>query len=116
MVSLIILLTIVSESSGQVLHFHYGQSQRAQKSHGDESEFERWTQVCVSCAPYWCVDGAVEYVFNAIQSQLRIYFNWLETVSVLVTPVFVHKKEFIFLNIRNVFGGLFQRSHFHLQL
>ena len=26
-------------------------------------------------APYWPVDGAVEYVFNAIQTQLRIYFN-----------------------------------------
>ena len=33
------------------------------------------------------------------------------SVSILVTPVFGHKKEFIFLNIRKVFGDLFQRSH-----
>jgi hypothetical protein len=32
-------------------------------------------------APYWPVDGAVEYVFNAIQSKLRIYFNRLETMD-----------------------------------
>jgi hypothetical protein len=32
-------------------------------------------------APYWPVDGAVEYVFNAIQSKLRIYFNCLETME-----------------------------------
>jgi hypothetical protein len=32
-------------------------------------------------APYWPVDGAVEYVFNSIQSKLRIYFNRLETVD-----------------------------------
>jgi hypothetical protein len=32
-------------------------------------------------------------------------------VSILVTPVFGHKKEFIFLNIQKVFGDLFQRSH-----
>jgi hypothetical protein len=32
-------------------------------------------------------------------------------VSILVTPVFGHKKEFVFLNIRKVFGDLFQRSH-----
>jgi hypothetical protein len=32
-------------------------------------------------APYWPVDGAVEYVFNAIQSKLRIYFNRLETID-----------------------------------
>ena len=30
-------------------------------------------------APYWPVDGAIEYVFNAIQPNLRIYFNRLET-------------------------------------
>ncbi len=35
----------------------------------------------VFCAPYWPVDGAVEYVFNAIQSKLRIYFNCLETMD-----------------------------------
>ncbi len=35
----------------------------------------------VFCAPYWPVDGAVEYVFNAIQSKLRIYFNRLETMD-----------------------------------
>jgi hypothetical protein len=32
-------------------------------------------------APYWPVDGAVGYVFNAIQSKLRIYFNRLETME-----------------------------------
>ncbi len=32
-------------------------------------------------APYWPVDGAVEYVFNALQSKLRIYFNRLETMD-----------------------------------
>ena len=32
-------------------------------------------------APYWPVDRAVEYVFNAIQSKLRIYFNHLETMD-----------------------------------
>jgi hypothetical protein len=32
-------------------------------------------------APYWPVDGAVEYVFNAIQLKLRIYFNRLETMD-----------------------------------
>ncbi len=33
------------------------------------------------------------------------------SVSILVTPVFGHKKEFIYLNVRKVFGDLFQRSH-----
>ena len=32
-------------------------------------------------------------------------------VGILVTPVFGHKKEFIFLNMLKVFGDLFQRSH-----
>ena len=32
-------------------------------------------------APYWPVDGAVEYVFNTIQSKLRIFFNRLETMD-----------------------------------
>jgi len=32
-------------------------------------------------ASYWPVDGAVEYVFNALQSKLRIYFNRLETMD-----------------------------------
>jgi hypothetical protein len=32
-------------------------------------------------ACYWPVDGAVEYVFNTIQSKLRIYFNQLETMD-----------------------------------
>ena len=32
-------------------------------------------------APFWPVDGAVEYVFNSIQSKLRIYFNRLETMD-----------------------------------
>ncbi len=35
----------------------------------------------VFCAPYWPVDGAIEYVFNAIQSKLRIFFNHLETMD-----------------------------------
>ena len=35
----------------------------------------------VFCAPYWPVDGAVEYVFNALQSKLRIYFNRLESMD-----------------------------------
>ena len=35
----------------------------------------------VFCAPYWPVNGAVEYVFSAIQSKLRIYFNRLETIG-----------------------------------
>jgi transposase len=32
-------------------------------------------------APYWPVDGAVEYVFNAIQTQLRIYFNRINDMA-----------------------------------
>jgi hypothetical protein len=32
-------------------------------------------------APYWPADGAAEYVFNAIQSKLRIFFNCLETMG-----------------------------------
>jgi hypothetical protein len=32
-------------------------------------------------APYWPVDGAVEYVFNAIPYKLRIIFNPLETMD-----------------------------------
>jgi hypothetical protein len=35
----------------------------------------------VFCAPYWSVDEAFEYVFNAIQSKVRIYFNCLETMD-----------------------------------
>ena len=38
-------------------------------------------QIYVFHAPYWPVDGAVEYVFNAIQLKLRIYFNRLETMD-----------------------------------
>ena len=32
-------------------------------------------------APYWPVDGAVEYVFIAIQTQLRIYFNRINDMA-----------------------------------
>ena len=32
-------------------------------------------------APYWPVDGAVEYVFNTVQSKLRIFFNRLVTMD-----------------------------------
>jgi hypothetical protein len=35
----------------------------------------------VFCPPYWPFDGAVEYVFNAIQSKLRIFFNCLATMD-----------------------------------
>ncbi len=38
-------------------------------------------------APYWPVDGAVEYVFNSVQSKLRIYFNRLETMDNLRTRI-----------------------------
>jgi len=34
------------------------------------------------------VDGAVEYVFNSIQSKLRIYFNRLETMGGRWNPLF----------------------------
>jgi hypothetical protein len=33
-------------------------------------------------ALYWPVNGAVEYVFNSIQSKLRIYFKHLETIAI----------------------------------
>ena len=32
-------------------------------------------------APYWPVNGAVEYVFNTVQSKLRIFFNRLVTMD-----------------------------------
>lgn len=34
-------------------------------------------------APYWPVDGAVEYVFNTVQSRLQVYFNRLTTLPQL---------------------------------
>ena len=34
-------------------------------------------------APYWPVDGAVEYVFNTIQSRLKVHFNQLQTMAEL---------------------------------
>jgi len=34
-------------------------------------------------APYWPVDGAVEYVFNTIQTRLQAFFNRLQTMDQL---------------------------------
>ncbi|KAL7524042.1 hypothetical protein ACHAXR_001378, partial [Thalassiosira sp. AJA248-18] len=34
-------------------------------------------------APYWPVDGAVEYVFNTVQTRLQVYFNQLTTMNEL---------------------------------
>ena len=34
-------------------------------------------------SPYWPVDGAVEYVFNTIQTRLQVYFNKLRTIGEL---------------------------------
>jgi hypothetical protein len=39
---------------GRLFVFTNGQSQHTQKSLGDESDFERWTQVCVSCSLLAC--------------------------------------------------------------
>ena len=34
-------------------------------------------------APYWPVDGAVEYVFNTIQTRLKVFFDQLTTMPEL---------------------------------
>ena len=34
-------------------------------------------------APYWPVDGSVEYVFNTIQTRMQAYFNRLTTIPAL---------------------------------
>jgi len=34
-------------------------------------------------APYWPVDGAVEYVFNIVQTRLQSYFNQMTTLPAL---------------------------------
>jgi hypothetical protein len=43
-------------------------------------------------APYWPVDGAIENIFNAIQSKLRINFNPLETMDNLRNCINLHAR------------------------
>ena len=45
---------------------------------------------------------------SAWQSQCDNIPMW---ISLCCDSAFAHKKEFIFLNIRKVFGDLFRRSH-----
>ena len=44
--------------------------------------------------------------FTVLDSRSRTAQAQIAIVSILVTPVFGHKKEFILLNIRKVFGDL----------
>ena len=34
-------------------------------------------------APYWQVDGAIEYVFNTLQTNLMLYFDQINTMEEL---------------------------------
>ena len=36
---------------------------------------------CVFRAPYWAVDGAIEYVFNTMNTMLMIHYNELRTIG-----------------------------------
>lgn len=38
-------------------------------------------------APYWSCDGAIEYVFNTIQSKLQMKYNTIDTVDALVNAI-----------------------------
>ena len=40
-------------------------------------------------APYWPVDGAVEYVFNMVQTRLEVYFNRLATIPALRNRIYL---------------------------
>jgi hypothetical protein len=37
------------------------------------------------CAPYWSVDGPIEYVFNTIHTHLLSYFTEIQTLDELET-------------------------------
>ena len=41
----------------------------------------------VYCAPYWSCDGAIEYVFNTLQTNLQVDVNGVGTVYQLVNKI-----------------------------
>ena len=41
----------------------------------------------VFCAPYWPVDGAIEYVFNSLQTLLRAKMYEIRTLEDLIAAV-----------------------------
>ncbi len=57
-----------------------------------------------------CLEPLAEFCLDTLMD-CSAEFHLDCSVSILVTPVFGHKKEFIFLNIQKVFGDLFQRFH-----
>ena len=42
---------------------------------------------CVFRAPYWAVDGAIEYVFNKMNTMLMIHYNELRTIGDLENKI-----------------------------